>query len=88
MKSVKPNNVFAPYEKQGQRSAIFHGFFFNWKRGNKGHRGHNWTQGTQMDTGDTRDTRDTRGHKGHRGDRGTQGDRTKGTNIVFDLSFT
>ena len=70
MKSMKPNNVFAPYEKQGQRSEIFHGFFFNWKRGNKGHRGHRgrkWTQGTQGTQeaqGDTRDSGVTGGHKG------------------------
>ena len=85
MKSMKPNNVFAPYEKQGQRSEIFHGFFLIGK-------------GETRDTGDTGDTTGHRGHRGHKRHKGTQGTqgrqgdtrghRTKGTNIVFDLSFT
>ena len=54
MKSMKPNNVFAPYEKQGQRSAIFHVFFLIGK-------------GETRDTGDTGDTGDTTGHRGHTG---------------------
>ena len=58
MKSMKPNNFFAPYEKQGQCSEIFLGFFLIGKG----------------ETRDTGDTRDTRAHKGLRGDRGTQGD--------------
>ena len=64
---------------KGNAAQYFMVFFFNWKRGNKGHRGHKWTQGThgtQETQGDTRRQGDTRGH------------RTKGTNIVFDLSFT
>ena len=92
MKSMKPNNVFAPYEKQGQRSAIFHGFFFKLEKGKQGTQG---TQGTQLDTGDTNGHRGHMGHKRHKGTQGTQGrqgdtrgHRTKGTNIVFDLSFT
>ena len=89
MKSMKPNNVFAPYDKQGQRSAIFHGFFFLIGKGETrdtgdtgdttGHRGHKWTQGTHG-------TQETQGTQGRQGD--TRGHRTKGTNIVFDLSFT
>ena len=68
MKSMKPNNVFAPYEKQGQRSEIFHCFFLIGKGETRdtgdtgdttGHRGHKWTQGThgtQETQGDTKDT--------------------------------
>ena len=82
MKSMKPNNVFAPYEKQGQCSEIFLGFFLIGK-------------GETRDTGDTNGHRGHRGHKRHKATQGTQGrqgdtrgHRTKGTNIVFDLSFT
>ena len=72
MKPIKPINVFAPFEKQGQHRRIFH-VFVNGKgdtgktRDTRKHKGHRKTQ---------RDTEDTRGHgehKGHRCDiRGTR----------------
>ena len=52
-------------------------------------------KGETRDTGDTNGHRGHTGHKRHKGTQGTQGrqgdtrgHRTKGTNIVFDLSFT
>ena len=67
MKAMKPTQVFARYEKQGQRCRIFHGDT-GYTGDTRGHRGHKGIQGTQETHGTqgTRDREDTR-DKGHTG---------------------
>ena len=78
VKPIKPINVFAPFEKQGQHRRIFH-VFVNGKgdtgktRDTRGHKGTQETQGTQENTRDTgrhKETQRTQGDTGNTRDTG------------------
>ena len=73
MKAMKPINVFAPYEKQGQgrqkKEDIGDTGDTRDTRGHKGHRGHRRRRGHRGQKGN----REHKGHRGHKGTPGTQG---------------